>query len=344
MQVLSVRNAHKALPEAVRLMKLNGVKRDSRNGAVLVAPWPVTTLFQQPTERVMFWPQRDANPFFHLMESLWMLAGRNDVAYPAHYVARMRDFSDDGRIFHGAYGFRWRNHFDVEGGGRTGLPDQLGTIARRLRDDPTDRRCVLAMWDPAADLDVTSKDLPCNTHIYFGRDAEGRLDMQVNCRSNDAVLGALGANVVHMSVLQEYIAAAIGCPVGRYWQVSFNYHAYVGPDWAKVEQMDEVCDDYADHRPCPYARKLVEPFPLVNTPLNIWEQDLLLFMEHGPITGFRDAFFSGVATPMYVAHAAFRKKDWDGAFQAMDNCRARDWQMAGRDWLNRRAVRAGASV
>jgi hypothetical protein len=52
------------------------------------------------------------------------------------------------------------------------------------------------------------------------------LDLTVCCRSNDAIWGAHGANAVHFSVLQEYLAARIGVGVGTMYQWSNNYHAY----------------------------------------------------------------------------------------------------------------------
>ena len=57
----------------------------------------------------------------------------------------MEEYSDDGITLQGAYGFRWREHF----GG-----DQLSVIIERLRNDNTDRRCVLQMWDPLVDLNA----------------------------------------------------------------------------------------------------------------------------------------------------------------------------------------------
>ena len=36
-----------------------------------------------PTKELLFDPDRDANPFFHFMEGLWMLAGFNDLK--SHY-------------------------------------------------------------------------------------------------------------------------------------------------------------------------------------------------------------------------------------------------------------------
>src|SRR5690606_6235064 len=140
--------------------------------------------------------ERDANPFLHFFESLWMLAGRNDVDYMTRLVRRFAAYSDDGKTFNGAYGYRWRKWF-----GR----DQLQQIIGALRSNPQDRRCVLGMWDAGHDLGLQSADLPCNTHIYF-RIQDDRLNMTVCNRSNDAIWGAVGANVVHMSFLQEYMA------------------------------------------------------------------------------------------------------------------------------------------
>ncbi|WP_217469305.1 thymidylate synthase, partial [Staphylococcus aureus] len=72
-----------------------------------------------------------------------MLAGRNDVAFVSGYVARMATFSDDGQTFHGAYGYRWRQHFGF---------DQLNAVVKALKANPDDRRCVVQMWSAQDDL------------------------------------------------------------------------------------------------------------------------------------------------------------------------------------------------
>ena len=69
MKVLQVRNVHEALPRALQLLDREGIRRESRNGPVIQGP-PVATVYMHPWERVLFWPERDANPFFHLYESL----------------------------------------------------------------------------------------------------------------------------------------------------------------------------------------------------------------------------------------------------------------------------------
>jgi len=101
MKVIEARNVHQALPKALRLLQLHGQPRPSRNGDVLVAPWPVTTVYEQPTERLTFWPQRDVNTAFLLAEALWMLQGRNDLGLPQRYIKDFGRYSDDGQTLLG---------------------------------------------------------------------------------------------------------------------------------------------------------------------------------------------------------------------------------------------------
>ncbi len=188
MRTITARNVHQALPEVMHLLRNRGV----RNGPALKVPGPVSICYEKPTERVVFWPEVDADPFFHCLEALWMLAGRNDVAFVAGIVPKMADFSDNGMSLSGAYGHRWRHHFGY---------DQLRSIAHSLADDRYDPQQVLSMWDANLDMaTVKSKDIPCNTQVYFSRADTGNLDMTVTSRSNDAVV--LGANAVHFSMLQ----------------------------------------------------------------------------------------------------------------------------------------------
>lgn len=213
-----VRNVNNAYVAGMEMLHVAGVIEESRNGPVIVYPEPVMTIYDAPMERVLFNEGRDANPFFHLMEAMWMLAGRRDLAFLTKFNGQMAKYSDDGKVLYGAYGWRWRHP-----GGKD--IDQLDQIVHKLKQDLTSRRAVLTMWG-AEDLFASSKDVPCNTHIYF-RPREDYLDMTVCCRSNDIIWGAYGANSVHFSILQEYMAAGLGLGVGRMYQFSNNYHAYV---------------------------------------------------------------------------------------------------------------------
>jgi thymidylate synthase len=203
---------------------------DSRNGKVIRFKAPVTIRYSQPTERVLFNENRDANPFFHIYEALWMLAGRNDVAPLVYYNSQMKQFSDDGYQFNGAYGYRWRHgyagvkkitvgeamHKDYVGYNQ----DQLSILINHLKENPNSRRAVLNMWNVQDDLMQieSSKDVCCNLNVVFEIRKEythqsfpvkeapietSYLDMTVFNRSNDLVLGSLGANYVHFTILQH---------------------------------------------------------------------------------------------------------------------------------------------
>lgn len=320
MQVIVSRNVNDALILGLKAVSEEGMLRDSRNGPVRVFESPVTTVYERPDERVVFFPERDANPFFHFMEGLWMIAGRNDVEWISRFNASIANYSDDGVTFHGAYGYRWRKHFGM---------DQLDIIAELLRQNPDDRRIVLQMWDPKVDLARGGKDFPCNTAVKF-RIVDGRLDMTVENRSNDMIWGAYGANAVHFSMLQEYMAAKIGVRLGHYWQVSTNFHSY-------VNTLEKHKDLITLEPTSPYHYG-VEPFPMVNTDITTWEQDLEVFMAAGDtIMGYKDTFFKRVAVPMYRSWNAFKEKKHQMAVNILENeCVAADWSRAAVEWIQRR--------
>jgi len=329
MIVLPVRNVHEALPEAIRLLGQWGQPRDTRNGKALVAPEPVTTRYAFPRERVLFWPERDANPFFHFYESLWMLGGRNDVKSLTRFVGRMAQFSDDGKTFHGAYGYRWR-------GGCAPPLDQLNKIVEQLRKYPEDRRAVLQMWQHTTDLGRDGKDVPCNLVAHFQVNAAGMLDMTVFNRSNDIIWGCYGANAVHFSYLQEYVAARLGRNVGTYWQVSDNWHAYVDvfeplrPLADKVHQLHRVVQWEN-----PYDN--VQPYDLFMVNAERWEQELATFLDVGAkAMGYQEPFFRRVALPMVLAHDAHKQHDYELALVRAGGIGATDWRRAVIEWLQRR--------
>jgi len=332
MHVIETRNVHEALPEVMRYLQEHGEGRESRNGPVLKAPGPVTIVYERPTERVMFWPQRDANPFFHLLEAMWMLCGRNDVAFPASIIGTMRNFSDNGVTYNGAYGHRWRSHFGY---------DQLSTIASALRENPDCRRQVLTMWDPWLDLGLESKDLPCNTQAYFSISG-GVLNMMVTNRSNDAVWGALGANAVHFSVLLEYMAAKIGVPVGTYWQVTNNLHLYLDNHRDLMEEMAKKAWPSTQSE-SPYLMEVVKTTPLIpRGDVHRFEQDLGVLLDDGLLLGMTDPFIRKVAAPMLMALRAYKANEAPEKFDAARGILLKgmdqdgDWAAASLDWINRR--------
>jgi thymidylate synthase len=343
MYVFQGRNAQQILPRVAQHMKLYGVERESRNGKVKVFPYPVTTVYERPQERVIFSKSRKANPFFHFFEALWMLDGRKDVSWIEFYNSTFGQFSDDGLTFNGAYGARWRSHFGY---------DQLERIASALAEHKDDRRQVLTMWDARLDLGLASKDVPCNTHCYFQVGTSGSLDLFVSNRSNDMIWGTYGSNVVHFSMLLEFMAARIGVPVGKYYQVSMNTHIYER-HFSLLNDLPSEVGLFGDEKTWKTS-KIKETDPYVVRPGEIismvkngesasdWRNDLSQFMKNEPSI-YVTRFFNEVASPLRAAWALFKKKSedrFDSALEALGRCAASDWALACRDFIHERRANA----
>jgi thymidylate synthase len=339
MQVIQSRNVNDALPKGLDHLEMDGDYRDSRAGRVLEARTPVTTVFQKPDERVLFSEARDANPFFHFLEGLWMLSGANDVETVAFYVKRMETFSDDGKTLWGAYGHRWRSYFHK---------DQIKMIIEMLQINPDDRRCVLQMWDANKDLKKQGRDVPCNTNIYF-KIKRNKLFMTVCCRSNDIIWGAYGANAVHMSMLHEFIAGAVGVELGEYYQISDSYHAYCSV-YDKLREKIKPLDYYTFKYPLKgynneYELDHINPYPIISVAYNTWLKELDTFMyelkryKHKAYkleAHYQEPFFAEVAVPIAKSYALYKEGNIELAIKETENIKATDWSLVCDLWLQRR--------
>jgi|TARA_R110002096_G_scaffold160777_10_gene327106 thymidylate synthase len=375
---LSTRNVNTAFQDLVRLFDSASTNKafsftESRNGPVTYLHEPVTVTIERPTERVLINRARDCNPFFHLFESLWMLAGRDDVLPLSYYNSKIKDFSDNGATFNGAYGYRWRQaYLGLDGyGNEIPCVDQLQKIIEHLQQTPNSRRAVLQMWDVESDLlkvdgEDFSKDVCCNTEIMFairqtceteqewknrgaihdretgtydiGRDGlyqccEYFLDMTVINRSNDLVWGMLGANVVHFSMLLEWMAAQLDVQVGKMHTVSNNLHAY---DWNwKPEEWLQ------DGQGKLYQEKYPETQPLGK----IETEDIIDFVEQWstanreqkylPLNTW-DSFLRATAWPLMTAFTLHKKRRYEDAFFMANTCVSEDWRIVAIQWLAQR--------
>lgn len=225
MEIVS-RNTNTLATELYPKLKELCIRQKSRNGDVLRMPRHTTITLTHPWERVNFCQVRDANPFFHLIESACMLADYNDVKLLSYFAKNMASFSDDGETFNAFYGSR--------------LGDQLKEVCFNLLDDPTSRREVALIWDQD-DLTKETKDKACNLCLVFMINQEtGRLDMSSFNRSNDMVWGFVtGANVVHFSYFHEFVACSLNMGMGEWTHTSCNMHAYVNEQLENVIEAEE---------------------------------------------------------------------------------------------------------
>ncbi len=121
--------------------------------------------------------------------------------------------------------------------------DQIAYIIKKLRDEPVSRRAVAVTWNPA--IDESLDDCPCLQLIQciIRKEEENEeekekehtqlLDMKVVFRSND-MLSAAGANMYALARLQQYIADAVGVPIGAYTHISLVPHIYYKRDVADI--------------------------------------------------------------------------------------------------------------
>ncbi|MDX8501907.1 thymidylate synthase [Mesorhizobium sp. VK4C] len=210
----SNRNISFALVRSVQELLLDGadVVVKGRQTKELIAK---RTQLERPLERYLFTPKRHNHIAAQFAESMWVLAGRNDIAWLTKYLPRAPLFSDDGETWRGAYGPRLR---------RWGGVDQIDAVRRLLLADRTSRQGVMALFDPAQDYEP-SKDIPCNNWLgWIIRD--NRLQMCAALRSNDVWWGFSGVNAFEWSILHEMLAYWVNAEVGHADYLAMSFHLY----------------------------------------------------------------------------------------------------------------------
>lgn len=321
-KIIEGHNVNHIYPAARLYLQQHGaVDAKRRGGTVREAPNPVISVYYNSRQRVLFCPGRNANPFFHLMEAIWMFAGRNDVAFVSEFNARMKQYSDDGETLHGAYGYRWRHP-----------ADQIAEIVNKLRWDRNTRQATIVIAEPA-DFARESKDVPCNLVISFNV-LNNALQMTVFCRSNDAIWGAYGSNVVHFSMLHELVALYSGLNVGRLYQISNNFHEYVAV--ASKHPIVSYTDPYGGDLTFMGLEEWSKQ-DIDNRCVELFLKECELFCEHddAPPHEFRSLFLRHIACPMKTAWRL--RKELPLALHAVSPMPPNnDWRRAATDWLTRR--------
>jgi thymidylate synthase len=327
------RNVNEAFSGMMEELLVAGEWENTRNGRAIVYPEPVLMIYRRPMERVLFNRKRRANPFFHLFEAMWMLAGRRDAAFLDRYVHDFGNrFAESSGALHGAYGHRWRSWV---GRGCEDF-DQIEWVVDHLRNNPGSRRAVIQMYDPSLDSTMPGVpaplDIPCNTTIYLRMMEKGgvpTLDLTVCCRSNDAIWGAYGANAVHFTVLQEYLAWRLGTVVGCFHQFSHNLHAYENT-LNLYDPDDDRGDLYADGRVKAHAL-FADCYPVT------FAQELDAWLEKPSAEPpGRSALFGELLVPMSIVHDAIREKKWNTALMLCGEVVHTDWREAAVQWIKTR--------
>lgn len=329
MQTIYGRNMHEVLPQALGLFLSEGQPK----GSITEITDPVSMMVTEPTERLFYGTDYDLNPFAALFTALWVLGGRNDVEFLSKFDGYQGGTSDDGKVLHGAYGKRVREHFDPYLDGAAGTIDQLKSVIQMLRRHPGHKSAVISLWDTGSDMGLQSRNLPAATQLYFSINHRQRLDMMVMYRNAD--IFNVCQDAISFSMMQEFIAASVGIPLGCMTIVA----NCLGVETKGLEVVKELSNEILWRNP--YSMD-VSTCPLMSIDSDAWLAELSMFLDEGPVMGMRDPFLRHVASPMWQAWGHYKSTagiDVSGARKALDtvSCiRASDWQGAANDWILKR--------
>jgi thymidylate synthase len=221
LHVISKHSADEAWREAAELLlESDEAAPQSSRGGDTVELLHLVLHIEDPSQRWVASRTPAINPAFALVEVFWIASGRQDAALPNYWNPALPRFCGMGKEYHGAYGYRLRQHFGI---------DQLDRIYSVLATSPDSRQCVLQIWDSAVDLPHTdgtpaSPDIPCNV-LALPKIRRGKLEWMQIIRSNDLFLG-MPHNIVQFSALQEMLSGWLGVSPGGYHQLSDSLHIY----------------------------------------------------------------------------------------------------------------------
>jgi thymidylate synthase len=225
------RDINSALPVLMKSVMENGEELSSRNGKVQEILYPHIVL-EESWRREIITPGRNASLPAQIAETMWVLAGRNDIGWLSNYLPRAAEFSDNGTTWRGAYGARlrkWRRREDSND-----ILDQLAWVVDLLKHDRATRRAIMSIYDPDTDS-ADGLDIPCNNWVHF-LSRLGELHMHVTIRSNDLMWGFSGINAFEWSALQEIVAGLLGVKVGELHFSVSSLHIY-DRHWRKAREI-----------------------------------------------------------------------------------------------------------
>lgn len=193
---------------------------------------PQRTMVVDMRRPVLRVPDRSLSYRFMAAEAFWILSGDDRVETIAPYNSRIKDFSDDGERFFGAYGPK--------------IKAQLPYIIEKLNADEDSRQAGLTIW---RECPPQTKDVPCTVAIFFAI-RNNKVNAHVFMRSSDVWLGvpydvfnfSMLAHLV-CGLLNEHRPLADAVVPGKLFLTAASSHLYeVNWDDAKLCLGSEVLE------------------------------------------------------------------------------------------------------
>lgn len=334
----SYQDANSALAHLCHRISSRGTIVQSRNGETKELSYESFRV-SQPENRYISLESRKASLPAQIAETMWILSGRNDIKWLSNYLPRAADFSDDGLTWRAGYGPRIRR-WKVEGLAEP--VDQLLEVISLLELDPTTRRAVINIYDPAVDFEVDTKDVPCNNWLHF-LIRDGKLCMNVATRSNDLIWGWSGINQFEWSSLLEIMAGLLKVEIGPITYNISSLHVYerhyskaeslalsygLGSDAnvprfdfdGSLQEFDQLVEKWfhieqmirEEPRPSAWHHIRSFPEPMLKSwlvCLYLWwnRLDIAEFLEDNPVTA---GFLKGTTMKYALENSPVRKKEY----------------------------------
>jgi len=236
-------NVSELVYHAISQINIHGVERDSRNGPTKSIN-RAELILSNPRNRYLNLKGRVSNIFQMMAETIWVMAGKDAIdPVLSHFLPRAVNFSDDGKVWRGAYGPRMYDH------------NQLQDVVDAFVKDGLDtRQAVVSIWNPELDsseglrnvygLEKT-KDKTCNCFITFWCDADHYFHMDVIQRSGDIIWGTGSINLHEFGFLHESIYRLVknhhdSLKLGTYCQRTQNLHYYPANIGSQIQNIMEL--------------------------------------------------------------------------------------------------------
>lgn len=208
----------------------------------------------------LYEPKRKLSKKFLFAEAAWILSGSNSLSDIEPYNKNIKNFSDNGRSFHGAYGVPFT--------------DQVDYVVKTLEEDRHSRQAGMTFWkqNPRKTLDV-----PCTISLFFTI-RNRYLYTFVTMRSSDIWLG-LPYDVFNFTMISYYILLSLkdeSLKLGSLNFYAMNQHLYERDYQKASEILSTACDGCEPSLPLPWEDKLNET------------QELIQWLEH-----YRDIYAVG---------------------------------------------------
>ena len=229
------KNLNEAFVEELAALKTSGSLVNSRGSKQLERTF-VNFTISDPSQLEIEVPARKFNKNYGIAEWLWYISANakvNNISKLASIWGNIKDKYGEAESNYGSYIFSTPQNSNKT---------QWHWVVDELVSDPDSRRATIAINQPHH-KDKNKLDYPCTHYIqFFIRD--GKLDMGVYMRSNDAVFGfcndVFTFALFQQLLLNELRDRGLTLELGTYNHSAGSFHIYE----RHFEMMDKILNNY----------------------------------------------------------------------------------------------------